>query len=422
MKVMRIKPESFWLLMTLLYVWVGATGDQSKPLYKYLDENIYQLAPPLQKTDKMIEFDLKFPPPPLFPPPPPAWREDTNAILREAIFSNILDFIKKAIKGEPEELTNEISAGPQPAKTSNSLSPTDMPGCAALLASMMPTKHEDKFSNVLYKDDESNVIPNIAPNSSQISCQSEPGPPGPPGPAGPAGSPGPKGVDGFDGAPGYHGKMGPMGPRGKRGKKGKYGLDGLNGAKGERGSPGLPGMVGPTGLPGPPGFEGQSGPVGLEGLKGPPGRNGLPGQPGSPGPEGMKGSDGIPGLVIFQNAPAMFGVAIEGLIAYRSDLKQLFFRDHVTWRAIRISKCGDGMVDTMEGEQCDDGNTDSSDSCVNCKHAFCGDGVLHLGHEECDGKNYGGVTCTSLKKGLVGRLSCTKTCEISYSRCRYPRR
>ena len=26
--------------------------------------------------------------------------------------------------------------------------------------------------------------------------------------------------------------------------------------------------------------------------------------------------------------------------------------------------CGDGMLDPMEGEECDDGNQDTTDSCV----------------------------------------------------------
>jgi hypothetical protein len=43
-------------------------------------------------------------------------------------------------------------------------------------------------------------------------------------------------------------------------------------------------------------------------------------------------------LVVFPDASAMFGVHLEGLIAYRSDVKQLYFRDHVTWRAIRVSR------------------------------------------------------------------------------------
>ena len=34
-------------------------------------------------------FSDYFPPPPLFPPPPPSWHGNTNAILREAIFTSI---------------------------------------------------------------------------------------------------------------------------------------------------------------------------------------------------------------------------------------------------------------------------------------------------------------------------------------------
>ena len=42
-------------------------------------------------------------------------------------------------------------------------------------------------------------------------------------------------------------------------------------------------------------------------------------------------------MVIFPTAEAMYGVRLEGLIAYRSDVKQIYFRDHITWRAIRVS-------------------------------------------------------------------------------------
>src|SRR5438105_2880201 len=44
--------------------------------------------------------------------------------------------------------------------------------------------------------------------------------------------------------------------------------------------------------------------------------------------------------------------------------------------------CGDGILDP--GEQCDDGNFDSSDGCVGCAFAFCGDGVVEAGLEQCD--------------------------------------
>ena len=42
-------------------------------------------------------------------------------------------------------------------------------------------------------------------------------------------------------------------------------------------------------------------------------------------------------MVIFPSAEAMYGVRLEGLIAYRSDVKQLYFRDHITWRSIRVN-------------------------------------------------------------------------------------
>jgi len=45
--------------------------------------------------------------------------------------------------------------------------------------------------------------------------------------------------------------------------------------------------------------------------------------------------------------------------------------------------CGDGVIDP--GEQCDDGNTNNNDDCINtCRDAACGDGFLHAGVEECE--------------------------------------
>ncbi len=45
--------------------------------------------------------------------------------------------------------------------------------------------------------------------------------------------------------------------------------------------------------------------------------------------------------------------------------------------------CGNGSIEP--GEQCDDGNRDDSDGCLsNCSAARCGDGVVHVGVEECD--------------------------------------
>lgn len=49
--------------------------------------------------------------------------------------------------------------------------------------------------------------------------------------------------------------------------------------------------------------------------------------------------------------------------------------------------CGDGVVDLWEEEECDEGYTNNSDGghCTqNCKLARCGDGLLHVGVEQCD--------------------------------------
>ena len=43
-------------------------------------------------------------------------------------------------------------------------------------------------------------------------------------------------------------------------------------------------------------------------------------------------------LIVFANEVDMHAIALEGLIAYRIDVKQLFYRDNVTWRPIRVSQ------------------------------------------------------------------------------------
>ncbi len=48
------------------------------------------------------------------------------------------------------------------------------------------------------------------------------------------------------------------------------------------------------------------------------------------------------------------------------------------------SRCGDGYVDHNLSEDCDDGNDDTSDDCVECDEARCGDGYVQAGVELCD--------------------------------------
>ena len=68
-------------------------------------------------------------------------------------------------------------------------------------------------------------------------------------------------------------------------------------------------------------------------------------------------------------------------------------------------KCGDGITNISEGEQCDDGNTDNTDSCTNsCKSATCGDHIIWAGHETCDDGADNNTTC-STTYGSVGSCS-----------------
>lgn len=50
--------------------------------------------------------------------------------------------------------------------------------------------------------------------------------------------------------------------------------------------------------------------------------------------------------------------------------------------------CGDSVVNEAAGEECDDGNINNSDECLeNCNAASCGDGYVLAGVEECDDGN-----------------------------------
>ncbi len=74
-----------------------------------------------------------------------------------------------------------------------------------------------------------------------------------------------------------------------------------------------------------------------------------------------------------------------------------------------IGACGDGVIDP--GEECDDGNTDGTDSCTDqCTANVCGDGYVHLGEEQCDEGSQNGQGCDSAYGS-----TCT-ACSLS---CRY---
>ncbi|OXB75002.1 UNVERIFIED_CONTAM: hypothetical protein H355_011658 [Colinus virginianus] len=81
------------------------------------------------------------------------------------------------------------------------------------------------------------------------------------------------------------------------------------------------------------------------------------------------------------------------------------------------STCGDGIV--QDGEECDDGNAVVTDDCIRCRRAYCGDGYRHEGVEDCDGKDFGYLTCRTYLPGSYGKLRCTSYCYIDSTQCRY---
>ncbi len=49
--------------------------------------------------------------------------------------------------------------------------------------------------------------------------------------------------------------------------------------------------------------------------------------------------------------------------------------------------CGDGHLNSLAEEECDDGNGDDADECAACAPATCGDGFVWAGVEACDDAN-----------------------------------
>ncbi len=94
----------------------------------------------------------------------------------------------------------------------------------------------------------------------------------------------------------------------------------------------------------------------------------------------------------------------------------------------QLTRCVDGYVQTPNGqgtggpandgrEDCDDGNLNQADDCLNsCTWSRCGDGIRntpnHQGqNEECDGTDFGGKTCADY--GFSGgTLRCLSACSV----------
>src|SRR3989338_93069 len=78
-----------------------------------------------------------------------------------------------------------------------------------------------------------------------------------------------------------------------------------------------------------------------------------------------------------------------------------------------VIQCGDGVVDTHVGEECEDGNTTSGDGCNSqCKFPFCNDRYVDPG-EECD---WGYENCN-----VSHNTGASNTCSCRADECTVPR-
>ncbi len=77
-------------------------------------------------------------------------------------------------------------------------------------------------------------------------------------------------------------------------------------------------------------------------------------------------------------------------------------------------KCGDAVRD--EGEECDDGNEVDEDGCPSgakgsCAAAKCGDGIVYVGVEECDGEDGCGESCEWMAECGNGAVEAGEACD-----------
>uniref|UniRef100_A0A8B9S6X0 Collagen like tail subunit of asymmetric acetylcholinesterase n=1 Tax=Apteryx owenii TaxID=8824 RepID=A0A8B9S6X0_APTOW len=241
------------------------------------------------------------------------------------------------------------------------------------------------------------------------------------------------------------GEMGPKGQSGAPGHRGPIGRPGKRGKQGQKGDIGPVGVMGPPGRPGPSGQPGPPGPSGSGQLAvGPKGERGLPGPPGRclcrspqnvnspPYEESVFGHSypKVPAIFVVNNREELEQLNTENALAFRRDQRSLYFKDTIGWLPIQLTPfypvgypvedggtCGDGIV--QAGEECDDGNAIVTDDCIGCRRAYCGDGYRHEGVEDCDGKDFGYLTCKTYLPGSYGKLRCTSYCYIDSTQCRY---
>ncbi|XP_034986190.2 acetylcholinesterase collagenic tail peptide [Zootoca vivipara] len=412
------------------------------------------------KNNRVCSF-LALPPPPPPPPlfPPPHFRQGWNSMLSLNL-KNLCQELQIIQSPCVESLCPPGPPGPQ--------GPQGVPGIKG------PKGEKGEIGRPGRKGRPG--PPGVPGLPGPIGWPGPIGPRGEKGDLGLMGLPGTRGPMGFKGYPGSRGEKGTHGEKGgkgSKGDKGHIGFPGMLGQKGEmgpKGESGSSGHRGPTGRPGKRGKQGQRGNIGPPGVSGPPGRPGPPGQPGPPGPlatgqqtMGTKGERGLPGppgkclcnpqqngnippydeplfgqpyskvpaIFVVNNQEELDRLSTENALAFRRDQRSLYFKDAFGWLPIQQltpfypvdypledgSSCGDGVL--QDGEECDDGNNIVTDGCIKCRHAYCGDGYRHEGVEECDGKDFGYLTCKTYLPGSYGKLRCTSFCNIDSTECRY---
>ncbi|XP_017549320.1 acetylcholinesterase collagenic tail peptide isoform X1 [Pygocentrus nattereri] len=428
--------------------------------------NVLPLPTALGPVDALKRFDpcclLTPPPPPLFPPPPSVWK-------RGHVFPESMEVEREKGRDEDEVIEHCLPGLPGPPGPAGPQGPSGIPGIQGAKGDTGDigrpgSKGRSGRPGLPGR-------PGAAGFPGPEGPKGEKGDPGLMGMPGMRGPTGPKGLPGYKGEKGSQGEHGIPGPKGDRGSNGAAGMLGQKGEMGPKGEPGVSGKRGPTGRPGKrgkqQGSKGDTGVAGPMGPPGPPGPNGHPGPPGVPasglylvGEKGEKGMPGPPGecdcssfntngpgsaslqhrgkydkvsaIFVVNGEKELNNLHTDNAIAFRKDQKSLYFKDIDGWQPIQLLPfqsterakggpwlCGDGEVQPLNGEECDDGNKVVTDNCVGCKKAYCGDGYRHDGVEECDGKDFGYQTCKTYLPGTFGQLKCTDSCFIDSTGCKY---
>ncbi|XP_049331956.1 acetylcholinesterase collagenic tail peptide [Astyanax mexicanus] len=432
----------------------------------FIPSPLHNILPlPAGPQDALKRFDpcclLTPPPPPLFPPPPSIWRQV------RVVPESVSEVERERERDESETKEQCLPGPPGPPGPAGPQGHGGLPG--------VPGPKGDK-GEIGRPGSKGRTGRTGLPGRPGL-----PGFPGPEGPKGDKGDPGLMGMPGMrgpmgaKGLPGYKGEKGDQGEHGvpgPKGDKGSIGLPGILGQKGEmgpKGESGVSGKRGPTGRPGKRGKQGDKGDSGAVGPMGPPGSPGPTGHPGPPGvpasglflvgEKGEKGMQGPPGecdcssdfsnngpgsaslqrrgkyvsaVFVVNSEKELNNLHTDDALAFRKDQKSLYFKDVDGWQPIQLLPmqsteraregawlCGDGEVQPMNEEECDDGNKVVTDDCVGCKKAYCGDGYRQDGVEECDGKDFGYQTCKTYLPGTFGQLKCTASCFIDSTNCKY---